>query len=194
VPGPRPPIEFIITFSLQPNKLQPDEAYLVMKTLHHDGIRIRRATLRDLGAMTALLAELFSLEPDFAICPDRQARGLRLLLKAARTGTANVTVAEDQASGRVVGMATVQTVVSTAEGALSGWVEDVVVTASRRGSGIGGRLLAALAAWAEARGATRLQLLADRDNRAALEFYAGHGWQRTRMTPLRIAPAAAGQH
>ncbi|MFA5206404.1 MAG: GNAT family N-acetyltransferase [Lentisphaeria bacterium] len=158
---------------------------MTVKKNNAGGIRIRRATLRDLGAMTALLAELFSLEPDFAIYPDRQARGLRLLLKAARTGTANVTVAEDQASGRVVGMATVQTVISTAEGAPSGWVEDVVVTASRRGCGIGGRLLAALAAWAERHGVTRLQLLADRDNRAALDFYAGHGWQHTRMTPLR---------
>lgn len=165
-----------------------------MKTLLNDGIRIRHATLRDLGAMTALLAELFSLEPDFAIRPALQEQGLRLLLKAARAGTANLTVAEDQASGQVVGMATVQTVISTAEGALSGWIEDVVVTASRRGSGIGGRLLAALATWAKAHGATRLQLLADRDNQAALEFYASHGWRHTRMIPLRISPAAAVRH
>lgn len=158
------------------------------------GIRIRRATLGDLGAMTALLAELFSLEPDFAIRPDLQARGLRLLLKAARAGTACIKVAEDRDSGRVVGMATVQTVISTAEGAPSGWVEDVVVTASRRGCGIGGRLLAAITAWAHKHGVPRLQLLADHDNQAALKFYIDRGWQRTRMIPLRISPAAAEQH
>lgn len=155
------------------------------KTSLNGGIRIRRATRRDLGAMMALLAELFSLEPDFVIRPGTQARGLGQLLKVAHAGAACMKVAEDQASGQVVGMATMQTVVSTAEGALSGWVEDVVVTASRRGGGIGGQLLAALAAWAETHGVTRLQLLADRDNRAALKFYAGHGWQHTRMTPLR---------
>lgn len=166
---------------------------MTMKKPNGGGIRIRRATLHDLGAMTALLAELFSLEPDFAIRPKTQARGLRLLLKAARAGTACIKVAMDRNSGLVVGMATVQTVISTAEGAPSGWVEDVVVTASQRGGGIGGQLLAALTAWAKRHGVPRLQLLADRDNRAALKFYADRGWQRTRMIPLRISQAAAVQ-
>lgn len=150
------------------------------------GIRLRNATTRDIGAMTELLAELFRLEPDFPVRPDVQARGLRLLLAAARSGGACVKVAEERTSGRVVGMATVQTVVSTAEGALSGWIEDVVVTAEWRGRGIGRRLLDALAAWAAKRGVTRLQLLADYDNHGALEFYVRHGWRRTRMTPLRV--------
>jgi GNAT superfamily N-acetyltransferase len=167
---------------------------MTVKKSNTAGIRIRRATLGDLGAMTALLAELFSMEPDFPIRPDLQARGLRLLLKTARAGTACIKVAADRDSGQVVGMATVQTVISTAEGAPSGWVEDVVVTASRRGGGIGSRLLAAITAWAQTHGVTRLQLLADRDNRPALKFYASRGWQGTRMTPLRISPAAAVPH
>lgn len=146
-------------------------------------VLIRSATARDIDAMVALLAELFRLEPDFPICLERQARGLRLLLRAARAGCACLKVAEDVGAERVVGMATVQLVISTAEGAPSGWVEDVVVAAPWRGRGIGGRLLAALAVWAENRGATRLQLLADRGNRDALRFYARRGWRRTRMTP-----------
>jgi hypothetical protein len=35
-------------------------------------------------------------------------------------------------------------------------------------------------------GRARLQLLADRGNRAALAFYAGRGWQRLRLAPLRL--------
>ena len=116
--------------------------------------------------------------------PTALRRGRRLL-RAARAGVACVKVAVDPGSGRVVGMATVQFVISTAEGAPSGWVEDVIVTASRRGCGIGGRLLEALALACVRRGVTRLQLLADRHNRLALKFYAGRGYQRTRMTPLR---------
>ena len=149
------------------------------------GVRIRNATGRDISAMTALLGELFRLEPDFPIRPELQARGLRLLLAATRTGNACVKVAVDPASGRVVGMATVQTVISTAEGAPSGWVEDVVVTETWRGYGVGGRLLDALMTWAVKHGVTRLQLLADRQNRFALKFYAAHGWRHTRMMPLR---------
>ncbi len=161
------------------------------------GVRIRNATVRDIGALTELLAELFRLEPDFPVRPEVQACGLRLLLVAAHKRGACVKVAEERVSGRVVGMATVQTVVSTAEGALSGWVEDVVVTAEWRGRGIGRRLLDALAAWAVRHGVTRLQLLADYDNHGALEFYIRHGWTRTRMTPLRVhlqPPFCAAHH
>ena len=44
---------------------------------------------------------------------------------------------------------------------------------------------AAIEAWARARGATRLQLLADRENAPALAFYARVGWRATRLVCLR---------
>ncbi len=87
--------------------------------------------------------------------------------------------------GRVVGMVTAQLVVSTAEGAPSALVEDMVVDASERERGIGAALLRAIEAWSRARGATRLQLLADRDNAPALAFYARMGWRSTRLVCLR---------
>src|SRR3954463_13512308 len=88
-------------------------------------IRVERATERDVEAMTALLGELFRVEHDFAPQPERQAAGLRLLLKRERA--AGVFVARE--SSRVVGMTTAQLVVSTAEGGLSAWIEDVTVHA-----------------------------------------------------------------
>ena len=51
--------------------------------------------------------------------------------------------------------------------------------------GIGRRLMAALAAWSAERGLLRLQLLADRTNFSALDFYNKSGWLPTRLMCLR---------
>ena len=78
--------------------------------------------------------------------------------------------------------------ISTAEGAYSAWVEDVVVERAHQGQGLGRRLLDGIAAWALKRGATRLQLLADSENRPAQEFYSLLGWSRTQLIALRVRP------
>jgi GNAT superfamily N-acetyltransferase len=144
-------------------------------------ISIRTAAARDLDALVALLADLFAIEADFRPDAARQRRGLALLL--AGRGRCLVLVAERR--GRIVGMVTVQLLVSTAEGGLSALVEDMVVAALERGRGAGRLLLARAEAWARARGATRLQLLADRDNAPALRFYERVGWRATRLVCLR---------
>jgi GNAT superfamily N-acetyltransferase len=142
---------------------------------------VRPAAEGDLDAMVALLAELFSIEADFHPDAGRQRRGLaQMLQEPERRG---ILVAERR--GRVVGMVTIQLVVSTAEGAASGWIEDMVVEATERGRGIGRRLLEAAEQWAVARGATRLQLLADAKNLPALRFYRRMGWGGTQLVCLR---------
>jgi GNAT superfamily N-acetyltransferase len=77
-------------------------------------------------------------------------------------------------------------------------VEDVVVQESARGLGLGSELLRAVERWGLERGATRLQLLADRDNSAGLEFYDHLGWSRTRLICLRrhaaFEDAPQGEH
>ena len=146
-------------------------------------VTVRPARISDLPALVELLCELFSIETDFAVRPDRHARGLRLLLGAVRRGRAYVAVAESQ--DQVVGIATVQTVVSTAEGARSGWIEDVVVREDLRGAGVGTALMADIARWARDNGLVRLQLLADRRNRPALTFYDRLAFQTTNMICLR---------
>ena len=85
----------------------------------------------------------------------------------------------------LVGMVTAQLVVSTAEGGLSAWIEDMVVAEEFRRKGIGCTLLDAMSAWAAEHGATRLQLLADRTNEPALRFYERMGWRQTRLVCLR---------
>ena len=85
-------------------------------------------------------------------------------------------------------MATLQVVISTAEGGPAGLIEDVVVGESHRGCGLGQALMDHLVAWAGERGLTRLQLLADRDNRPALDFYRKQGWTMTSLIALRKEP------
>ena len=143
-------------------------------------LRIRTARPADLPVLVRLLGDLFSIEPDFAADADRQRLGLTLLLADRR---AAVLVADR--GGTVVGMVTGQLVVSTAEGGLSALVEDLVVDAPRRKKGVGRALLAAIEGWAESRGATRLQLLADRENAPALAFYEREGWRTTRLVCFR---------
>lgn len=143
-------------------------------------ITIRPGVMADLDRLTALLQVLFAIEADFACDEARQRRGLALMLASPATC---VLVAE--ADGQVIGMATGQTTISTAEGGPALLVEDVVVEADWRGKGLGRRLMSALGEWANARGIGRLQLLADRNNQPALDFYQRIGWQTTELICLR---------
>jgi len=160
-------------------------------------VTIREAAERDLDALVELLGQLFSLEADFAIDAVRQRRGLEQILRpGARSGGASagrlVLVAADPeaTAGRVVGMATAQVVVSTAEGGPALLVEDVVLRPEARGRGLGRALLERIEAWGRRLGATRLQLVADRDNAPALAFYAACGFHPTNLVCLRRTLAA----
>ena len=144
-------------------------------------LKIRRATVADIPAMTGLLEELFEIEEDFHIDPDAQRRGLELMLE--RPEERCVLVADN--GSEVVGMCTLQVVISTAMGAPAGLLEDLVVTGSFRGQGIGSRLLASMEAWCIERNSTRIQLLADASNGRALDFYSARAWQGTRLVCLR---------
>ena len=143
-------------------------------------VNIRPARPADLPALSHLLGALFAVEPDFAVDATRQERGLGMLLSSP---TARLLAAE--ADGEIAGMVAGQLVASTAEGAWSLWAEDLVVAPSWRGQGVGRGLMQALAAWALERGATRMQLLADRENEKGLKFHRSLGWENTRMICLR---------
>jgi ribosomal protein S18 acetylase RimI-like enzyme len=143
---------------------------------------IRNARLEDLDTLTMLLRQLFSIEAGFAVNADWQRRGLSLMLDGCLKHRC-VKVAEVE--GVVVGMVTAQLLISTAEGGTVALVEDMVVDSHYRGRGIGRRLMAAIEDWSRERGAKRLQLLADRTNFSALDFYDKIGWRPTRMICLR---------
>ena len=144
-------------------------------------VTITPASEGDIPDLIDLLAVLFAIEQDFSPDPDKQRRGLAALL-ASPTG--HIAIARDTAS-RAVGMATAQLVISTAEGAPSAWIEDVVVREDFRGKGLGRALLDAVLDWARSQAAVRAQLLADLDNAPALAFYDRIGWQPTRLGARR---------
>ncbi len=146
-----------------------------------DEVVIRPGRAADVDAMVELLRALFAVESDFAFDAARHRRALVYMLLDPMNRC--VTVA--QRAGRVIGMCTAQVVISTAEGGPAAWVEDVVVEERHRGRGIGRRMLGALEHWAGERGIRRLQLLADRDNSPALEFYSHLGWVGTKLICMR---------
>ncbi len=146
-------------------------------------ITIRQAEDRDAPALAAMIADLFAIEKDFVPAPEKHEAGIRAIL--AREADAAAFVAEDVASGQAVGMVTVQLVISTAQGGPSGLLEDLFVRADRRRGGVASALVDAVEAWCRDRGATRVQLLADRTNAGALRFYDERGYGPTRMIVRR---------
>jgi GNAT superfamily N-acetyltransferase len=130
-----------------------------------------------------LLAALFSIEQDFKPDTERQIRGLAGVLASPN---ACIMLARS-AQGEAIAMCSAQLVFSTAEGAHSAWIEDMVVHEAWRGRGIGRQVLQAVLAWASERGATRAQLLADLDNQPALDYYQHLGWQETQLIARRLS-------
>ncbi|MBI4937022.1 MAG: GNAT family N-acetyltransferase [Nitrosomonadales bacterium] len=144
-------------------------------------IGISPAEHGDLELLAELLAELFTLENDFHPDRERQLRGLRLILDNPALG--RLFVLRDQ--GRVAGMANVLITVSTSEGCRVAVLEDVIVRNGYRDKGLGRRLVEHILCWAKAEGMTRVTLLADRDNKAALDFYRKLGFDSSHMVVLR---------
>lgn len=144
-------------------------------------IQIRTAEATDIEPMILLLAELFAIEADFQVNSAKQRAGLELLLNSEN---GQIFVAQNEV-GQIVGMCSVQILISTAEGAKVGLLEDLIVSTAYRGQGIGTQLLRHLERWAQQQGLTRLQLLADKNNLPALDFYAQQDWQTTQLIALR---------
>ena len=150
-------------------------------------MQFRPARSTDIPTLCNLLEQLFTLETDFHPDHDKQAQALHLLIDKANTNTDQpaclVWVAEQ--GGQVIGMCSVQVIISTAEGGEVGLVEDVIIDAAHCNQGIGQQMLHSLEAWSRARGLTRLQLLADNNNKSAIGFYERHGWSKTQLLAMR---------
>jgi len=144
---------------------------------------IRRASYDDISAMVNLLNELFTIEDDFVIDGEKQSRGLKLLLDIP-----NAIVLIVQECDSVIAMASVQPLVSTAIGETVGIIEDVVVTGSYQGRGIGKALIEALIGESEKAGLKRLALGADQRNLTAIAFYQKQGFTASHMGLMYYLP------
>jgi GNAT superfamily N-acetyltransferase len=144
---------------------------------------ITDASPADIPALLSLLDVLFSIEQDFQPDHDKQMRGLNCLIAASDRAVIKVAKTPQ---GQVIGMVSAQLVISTAEGAYSAWIEDMVVAQEYRAHGIGKQLLQSVLDWARDKGATRAQLLVDLDNLPALGYYDHLGWESTRLGARRL--------
>lgn len=144
---------------------------------------IRKALLSDIDQMVMLLKSLFSFEADFVFDAETQRSGLERMLREDGAGVRCIFVAA--LNHEILGMCSIQAVVSTAEGGKAGLVEDMVVKQEWRGKGLGKELFQAVCRWAEQNNIKRLQLLADKTNDPALGFYKKLGWHTTQLICLR---------
>lgn len=149
-------------------------------------IEILYAEHGDLEQLADLLAELFTLENDFHPDREKQLCGLRLILDNPVLG--RLFVLRDQCG--VAGMANVLITASTSEGCRVAVLEDVIIHNEYRGKGLGRRLVEHVLVWAKAEGMARVTLLADRDNKAALDFYRKLGFEHSHMVVLRRGVAS----
>lgn len=145
-------------------------------------IKINTAEMEDIEALGDLLLILFTQEADFQPDRENQIKGLRILIENPDKGF----VLSAKENGKIIGMVSVLKVVSTAEGGEVGILEDMIVSPSCRGLGIGSLLLAAALDTAKTKKLTRLTLLTDLSNHRAINFYKKSGFIQSAMTPLRI--------
>ena len=144
------------------------------------GVKVRKASTSDLSSLTKLLGQLFSIETDFSPNIRKQRQGLATLMQTEGT-TVLVAVYKDE----TIGMCTLQPLISTAEGGVVGIVEALVIAEEWRYKGVGSMLLSEIEAEATAQHMTRLQLLTDKNNETALQFYKRHQWTQTNMVAIR---------
>ena len=152
--------------------LDPEICDINMKT----GITIEKAIQTDLPQMAELLSVLFAIESDFTINYDKQLSGITRLFEH---DTSDLLVAKYE--GKVIGMITMQRLISSAEGDYVGQIEDLVVHEEYRKMSVGSRLINKMRNLALEYGYKRIQLAADVDNANALQFYNRRGFKKTHL-------------
>ncbi|MDC7225131.1 MAG: GNAT family N-acetyltransferase [Spirochaetales bacterium] len=146
-------------------------------------IRVVQAVSRDIPGMIELLEELFSQEAEFRPEPEKQKKGLKMILCCPNTG--RLFVAKPEGDDKILGMVSILFTVSTALGGKASIIEDMIVTRDYRGRGIGSLLLSEAVRFACEKGVLRLSLLTDHDNAAAQFFYEKHQFKKSEMILMR---------
>ena len=146
-------------------------------------IIFNEANEADIPDLILLLSALFSIEKDFNPDANKQQKGLALVIQNYVSATIQVA---RNADGKVIGMVSAQLVISTAQGAASAWIEDMVIDADYRGNGVGKQLLSNALVWAKNKGATRAQLLVDVTNEDAIAYYQHLNWESTQLQARRV--------
>jgi ribosomal protein S18 acetylase RimI-like enzyme len=143
---------------------------------------IDEATFADIPQLCELLALLFAQEHEFQPDETKQRNALSALLCNPQRG--RVFVLRDEEA--VLGMVSVQVLVSTACGGDVLLLEDLVVRPACRKRGYGTALLDHVVDFARRSGYRRITLLTDSANTGARLFYSRHGFSASDMKPYRM--------
>jgi GNAT superfamily N-acetyltransferase len=150
-------------------------------------MEIRDATEADQARVLELIEELF-VAPGARASGYTEARGIEGVrwLLASPQGT--ILVADD--GGEVVGLATLYRDFPSIRHGWRCWLQDLVVTPSRRSQGVGRALLDAATEWARQRGCTYLMLDSGTGRKDAHRFYLREGMTQGSLTFTRPIPPA----
>ncbi len=142
-------------------------------------VLIRPAKPSDEGRILELMEELM-LPPSSRPGGYTRERALAGVRWALASPEAEILLAED---GReVVGLATLYRVFPSIRHGWRCWLQDLVVTSSRRDSGVGRALLDASADWARGRGCDHLMLDSGNARKDAHRFYLREGMAQESLT------------
>lgn len=142
---------------------------------------VRMANRQDINSMADLLEDLFMLESDFDVNRKAQLDGLSLILDDNYKGVIYVVEEKEQ----VIGMCSLQYLISTAEGGNVALMEDLIIKESYRKKGVGRELMKIILSHEKLKGTRRIQLLADKDNHFALDFYDKLDFNKTNLVAFR---------
>lgn len=140
---------------------------------------VRKACKKDIEEMLVLLKQLFVME-GVEFDPANQHKGLSFLINNGRRATAFVA----ETDNKIIGMCTLQTLISTAKASYTAYIEDLCVDSGFRRKGIGQKLLKHCELWCTQNNIHNLHLLADMTNNKSLEFYEKNGWNKTNYIAL----------
>ncbi len=142
---------------------------------------IRNAQEKDLPVLVELLNELFSNELEFSPDAQKQFQGLRALLLS---DNGDILVLE--IDNKVIGMVSLQYLISTFLGGKVAQLEDMIISKMYRKKGYGSKLFSHALSYARDNGCLRVTLLTDYNNDIAIRFYESFNLKKSQMIPMRI--------
>ena len=149
----------------------------------NQSVDILIANESDIPALCVLLVQLFSQELEFMPNIEVQQRGLLRIMQNPNVGFILIA----KVDGIAKGMVNILFTISTALGERVAILEDMVISDSHQGLGIGSKLLQQAIKEANNQQCKRITLLTDASNIAAQKFYQKHGFTQSSMLPFRLA-------